>query len=1327
MMHIYDLDRVSFPAGTGRAVAPQWSRLPGLKQGSRASLAAGISAAVFALALAVPQRAAAAEECGPTDNGFVQCDPSDSNYADGIRYERPYDGTPGDLIVIVAPGSEISTSASRGIDVVNFGGVAIVGAEGVNISTTGDYANGIWALSNTESALVSVGNVHTSGFGAGGIVAVGTQNAQVLADTVRTEGDEATGIEVIAEISAARVRVNHVETAGDGASGIIAMTETIDPDFPFASGVIDIEAGSVKTSGDGSYGIAFNTGDPRARSTILVGEVVTSGDDALGIYGTGAGASSITAGKITTSGANSIGIVSDKEFGDEVIEAGTIETSGAGAHGIVAFNSFGAIETRVNSITTQGDDSHGIFQENFNGSVATDAGHIVTRGTGSNGLTSASLFGRVRARIANVETYGASSYGVFAAGGTSVDASVGAVVTRGDDSVGVRFISGSAGRDVPLIRGAIVADVASVETFGDNAVGVSATALGTIDLTVGSVHTRGAGAIGVNSLLQDVGTHNVTIGEIITEGDSAEGALIAHNSLTPHSTMTIDIGSVQTFGNLSSAVRVEQELSEASLTLRGNLVTTGEFSHGVWLSHARGGSLAVASASEISTQGFGANGINLDTRGAVATIDVNKIATAGDNASAIRITAVDEHIIDEQSSNITIRAQSLATSGAESHGIDILLEGPGGGGIGIGNLAADMSAAPAVSLASARTDIDIRTGNIAVTGDGSDGIRIDTIGAVRLETGATEARGGEALAVTARDTVDLRIGGRTAAGGAAAVRLTGADVSVALGASGSVIAAGDALLLSANGAFLPDEEDDGGIFFPFAYAGGGTVMVTNAGTVRSETGFALRVDTGATTVANSGLMSGSIALSDGNDSVANAGTFELGGASDFGSGIDRFVNSGTVRLRDAAVNLAGLDSFENRGGHIDLGNGRGGDILSLPGTYVGSDGARITLDVGSAASDQLVVGGAATGSTAIVIQQVPGTSASLFSGRKALVTAGAGSAADAFSLAAPVSGFIAYDLAFDAGTNSFGVTAKAGASVHRLAKIQEGVQALALKTGETWTAHMADLRASQDGGRLWGQMFGGNERRDGGDADFDLRARQNFFGAQLGYDVIRGQGDGAWHLGVTAGYASGRQRFSGGGERVRFDAANLGVYAGVRSGPLFVNGLAHYERQWLDVSDSALGWDDQLHGTSIGVAAEAGLRLESRGFYAEPVAMLNWTRSKTDSLEALGQRIEFDDADGLRGKIGLRFGGTISAGQTPIDLFGGANYAHEFAGEDGVILRSGGLSETIGNRRLADYGELLGGLRVRASANVSGFIQGSYSFGGAVNGGGGRIGLQIKL
>src|SRR5690606_20414780 len=102
----------------------------------------------------------------------------------------------------------------------------------------------------------------------------------------------------------------------------------------------------------------------------------------------------------------------------------------------------------------------------------------------------------------------------------------------------------------------------------------------------------------------------------------------------------------------------------------------------------------------------------------------------------------------------------------------------------------------------------------------------------------------------------------------------------------------------------------------------------------------------------------------GDDTLTNAGTFEAVGTSQFGAGTDLLVNSGTLRAQ-GPVTLAGLESVAN-GGLIDPRDGATDDVLTLSGSYVGTESAALGVDAGpGTASDRLVIGGAAAGSTAV--------------------------------------------------------------------------------------------------------------------------------------------------------------------------------------------------------------------------------------------------------------------------------------------------------------------------------------------------------------------------
>lgn len=1286
-------------------------------------LRVGIPLGVLAFMLLFPRPAMA----GCVGENDVECTPDEAEYRDGIYYVNEKPDTR--VYVTLDPAKDIVTSGNHGVAIYNFSGNAFLLGSSNDITTSGDNASGAIVASYGGHAGVSIGKVHTRGDWSLGVNVVGTGFANVQADSVVTEGDHSAGIAVLARDGIASAYVNSVTTHGVEAIGISIGAEQFDPTLPFASGSVEVRAGSVSTFGDGSTGIDFSTGVLSGRADVVVNEVQTSGDYAAGIRGTGIGASMIKASSVTTSGDDSTGIFSDKYLGNEEIIVGSVATVGARSHGITAFNQYGNIRTIAGTVATHGDESDGIFQRNLNGSVLVDARQITTSGSHANGVTSYSVFDRAEAVIGKVETSGYASAGVFVAGGKGLTASISEVRTSGDDSVGVRLITGTAGVGLPTLKGDLVATIGSVATSGAYATGVSVTAFGGLDLAIGTVHTSGEGAIGVFTNVTEFDPQKLRVERVVTEGDLATGILIGQRVATPDGTIDAVIGEVTTMGNGASAIMIDQALTEAKVMSVGAVTTSGDYSHGFDLSYSRAGSVEIVAAGKIVTSGDGARGITASPWGATTLITAADIETSGANAAAISVDLlIPASAIENQLSSVDILAGAIRTSGDGAHGIDIsVVRETDDGGVG--------GAATALAPPG---DVFVKSGLISVSGLDSIGIRINSVGTARIETGDTLSRHAAAIELATLEAAELLVGGRTEAGGTTAVSIMGADVTVGIGRDGSITGPTDALVVSAKG-YLPPPDDGGeggvGVDFRVSSAtGGGAAVIDNAGSIRADGGDAIRVLAGEATITNRGLIAGGITLAGGNDSLLNSGALELQRTIDFGTGSDILVNSGTVRLRPAAarpvtIALRGLERFDNAGGSIDLRNGAAGDIVSLSGGYVASGNATLALDIGGNAADHLVIAGAASGKTKILLNPLRAGQAMLLGAPLTLVSTGAGSQADAFTLAETADGFVRYDLQQERASGRYRLTTQASASVYRLGKLQDGLQALGLRTTDAWSAHMADVQDKGGGGaRLWGQAFGGVETRDqqrviAGDAE-DLETRQDIYGTQLGYDLIAAEDANAPRAGLTATYLSSKQRFDVGSEKARFETIGLGVYGGVQAGVLFLNLLGHYDHNWTKLSDAALNWSDRVQGDSVGLSGEVGARLGDERLFVVPAVSLAWQRSQLDDVQALGQSIAFDDANGLRGKAGVRVGGMTGTTGSRLIYYASGRYVHEFAGEGRFTLVSNGVSQSITNHRIGDYGEVGLGLRLELSARVSAFAEGVANI-GEVSGGNGRAGIRV--
>jgi outer membrane autotransporter protein len=556
--------------------------------------------------------------------------------------------------------------------------------------------------------------------------------------------------------------------------------------------------------------------------------------------------------------------------------------------------------------------------------------------------------------------------------------------------------------------------------------------------------------------------------------------------------------------------------------------------------------------------------------------------------------------------------------------------------------------------------------------------------------------------------------------------------------------------VNAVGPYVPPEDGGGGIG-PFAAAAGeiGTATVVNAGTL-AGTDYALQVNAGRAVVDNRGLIDGAVRLTANDDVLTNAGRFNLAKDSDFGDGADLFVNTGLLAVRPeatgpGAVTLLGLETFRNQGGLVDLRNGHAGDVLTLAGDYVGSGDATLGLDVGGAAVDKLVIAGAATGSTRIVLHA---TGAPLTGAQPiTLVQAGAGSAADAFTLANPEIGFVRYALSLDPGAaaaavgaaapTTFVLMSSAGGSAYRALKLQENARDVWTASADAWSAHMAELRdQSWAGGgasptrRLWGQAFGSTLSRDqrGAQGD-DLGWRRDDYGLQFGAELAtREQAGGRLQLGATGGWVNSTVNFSGAADRASFDTFNLGGYAGWLKGPLYVNVLAKADYERLKARSAAAGYDESLNGWSYGARLEAGSRFGSAARFVAPEASLAWTRTDLDALKAAGQTVAFDAETALRAKLGARVGGSrrLADGGQAV-FYAGAALVHDFGAASALTLQSGGTSQALHDTRPPTRGQGVVGVNATTARGLSGFVEADADFGGGFSGGGARLGVRLKF
>lgn len=1032
-----------------------------------------------------------------------------------------------------------------------------------------------------------------------------------------------------------------------------------------------------------------------------------------------------------------------------VVSNGTVTTTGDYAFGVAALaRPGGDASATANTVTTSGYRAHAVYAQG-DAASATVNGALTTSGVLAAGVIAEAVAGR--ATVTNngsISTTGSSGIGIFAYASDGVTISgTGSIETSGAGAGGIS-VNGYAG-DTSVVA-------ASVSTKGDYSRGVTISGSGDIAVDLGEVSTSGriSSAIDVATFQNGTGPLDadliVRVDKVTVDGDYSQG-IIAFTS--NDGVLDIDAGTIGVHGADGTGILAESFTGDVTINA-DTVVTTGRgdlYNGPIGISVvSQSGNVSVGSIDRISTEGLNGTGVFVTTGGNV-TIDLHDVATRGDDAAAVAATgktvevtiggalstagadAIGISARGERGATVT-NAGTVLTTGARARGIDA----DGGAGAvvisGAGGVTTRGESATAIQ-ARAQGAVAVTAGPVRTTGAGAIGIdAASTKGNVVLEVASVHVSGAETIAVVADGAAGTSV---TAAGNI----VSDDGVGVQMRAGGNGQPAANARLSIASGGAVAGATDAVAI----DATGGSTV--TNAGTIIGGTGYALRVGGGAATLSNSGEIRGRLRLTDGADTLFNTGILTLSGTSDFGGGADSLTNVGTIRLAGTgapqAVSIGGLEVL-NSSGTIDLRNGMAGDRLAFTGTALaGTGAASLGLDVafagGAATADRIVLGSAA-GST-LVSLAVSGTPTLI--APTTIIEATAASRADAFTVAVGQgdNGLVAFGVTYDAAQNVYQLVSTPGAAVHRQVQLGEALTSLWNRSADAVSAHFTSGRDATDAvgdggdGRFWGQTLGEVNARKGrrgfGVAGVprngvDLGYRQDAFGLQLGVDLVQAAPEGGMTLGLSGGYLNSTTGFSAGaGDRITVDAGNVGVYAGIRTGPFFVNGLAKYDIYKVKrrgyVAD--LNGDDDAQ--AWGGRVEAGLRLGSAAFFAEPRASLAYSSTSLDDLSVSAGTLDYDRFTGLRGKAGLRVGhqGQIGASTVAFYLDGAA--VKEFEGRDGLRFTSGGRSVHLRGDRLGTYGQSTLGMTATMAGRVSGFLEGHGEFGGAYRGGGGRAGLRI--
>jgi hypothetical protein len=1258
-----------------------------------------------------------------------------------------------------------------------------------SLTTNGANATAALLRGGAGVDLTALGPIATSGDGSDGVnIASGTLN--LTAGAVQTLGDNADGLDLVTLDGPITVDLTGIETSGDGSDGAIlsaaggigldvgvlrtsggqalGLNLTTDPTacVGLVAGSCDINGvvGTLTTQGPGSIGALINAA---AATTLSIDALQTNGNDAAGIQlatdpaacaviGAGACGNAFTVGNLLTLGDRSPGILATI-VGPTTANVDLLETDGANSPGIgitgdpaacVLLGS-GACDTglTVGNLLTTGDGSGGVAVD-VPALITADLGSIITQGDNAPGV------------VLNTDPQACATLGI---GSCGVDLNATQVTTGGANSPGIGVAA----------VGPISLDLGNVSTGGINSPAVSVASdptacavLGagscTTDISAGSITTGGDGSTGLGVLAS--GPLTVTTGPISTLGTNAQGislitdptaCLVAGSALCPTTAAT---GPVTTGGDGATGIGVT---AAGPLTLTtGDITTLGTNAPGLVVATdpavcaiiGTGACSTTVNTGSVATSGDGSPGVGILAGGPI-TVGTGPITTGGNDSPGLTVTTDPAACLAVGAALCTanIVTGPVTTGGSDSPGVTIGVTGPttiSTGPVTTGGSGSDgltVTIDPTACLALGRTDCvtQVTTGPIDTGGPGSGGVVITDPGAPGGGTGGPGGGaggpgggiGGPGGGTGGGDTVTVITGPIRSSDDGIAVDTGCTQVDIT--ATGPVTSTAGTGIHAASACGVRVTTLDGA---PVQGATGGIDVTAGTGSVitigdlvQGGNGLAVNADGAGTTLINqaSGEIVGRVDLTDGNDVFNNAGSFRPVGTSDFGGGTDVLNNTGSIAINPggaapAAVTFTGLETLNNSG-TIDMRNGRVGDSLTVPGTFVGSGASTLGVDVGSTTSDRLVVGGAATGSTAVLVSGLNGG----FVNGAVVVDAGAGTSASAFTLGnGGTVGIVDYSLVYNPTANDFAVYGLPGQAAVSPLLLIDGARQLTYRSSDAVSSHLDGVRA---GKAFWMDAYGLTDERKGSYATtafgqvvgYSLNNRQDFFGVQAGVDLL-GTETGTV-AGITGGYGSSQLNVEAGAARVRYDAFNVGVYGRAAAGPLQVEGLAKYEHVRARYGDALAGIGDRSSADGFGGYVKVAAAFGSDRMTVAPFASLDYSNMNWKGLDLGVATADFDAADGLRGKAGAKVAAVVADGPSRIKVYASGAYVHEFKGRDRMTLAGGGYSFAFRLPNTPDYGQAKLGVSIDQGENVSGFIEAQGDFSGNYKGGGARAGLSLRF
>jgi opacity protein-like surface antigen len=310
-----------------------------------------------------------------------------------------------------------------------------------------------------------------------------------------------------------------------------------------------------------------------------------------------------------------------------------------------------------------------------------------------------------------------------------------------------------------------------------------------------------------------------------------------------------------------------------------------------------------------------------------------------------------------------------------------------------------------------------------------------------------------------------------------------------------------------------------------------------------------------------------------------------------------------------------------------------------------------------------------------------------------------------------------------------------GGSVNSLVSVLNTTGTAFLNQTNAFIGAPANPQPNQVGGGVWTRGVGGRMDTEAtgvasvgftdgtpipGNVTCNTSTRTEFAGYQAGVDLAR-LNVGGWNLhgGVTVGYVEsdatdrtpGSGTFSG-----KFQVPFAGLYGAATYGGFYVDAQVRWDFYNNNISDPAAGiFGQTFNANGVAFSANAGYNHSlGNGWFIEPSAGLIWSRVEVDPFNVSGtfilanstaivppSTLQIGDIESLLGRLSLRAGTTVTAGNFLLQPFATASVFREFSGNVVTTFSTNfaeanlpfaDLQGTLSTNRIGTYGQFSLGL-----------------------------------